>query len=155
MAAARRVAAYRAVRGEIPLDALLDGDQSRSYTVPRVVGTDLEFVTAGPHHELSPGAFGILEPVGGDVVPLAEHDVVLLPVVAFDDNGRRLGQGGGFYDRALESLIAAAPRPRPVLIGVAHEFQRVEQVHTDPWDIALDAVVTEASTVVAPAGMLA
>ena len=69
----------------------------------------------------------------------AQHDVVLVPLVAFDETGQRLGQGGGFYDRA----IAAAGASRPLLIGVAHAFQQVRSVPVEAWDMPLDAVVTE------------
>ena len=151
VATARRVAAYRAVRGEIPLDALLDGERRDMFTLPRVVGDDLEFVAWSEGQPFAPGAFGILEPVGGEVVALADHDAVLVPLTAFDESGHRLGQGGGFYDRALASL--PAEEARPVTVGVAYEFQQVAEVPQDPWDVPLDAVVTDAGTVVSDRGM--
>ena len=79
MVEARRVAAYRAVRGEIPLDGLLDGERRDTFTLPRVVGEDLEFVAWRDGWTFEPGAFGIPEPVGGEVVAFADHDVVLVP----------------------------------------------------------------------------
>ena len=85
------------------------------------------------------GSFGIDEPINGAPLPLSQHDVVLVPLVAFDETGQRLGQGGGFYDRA----IAAAGASRPLLIGVAHAFQQVRSVPVEAWDMPLDAVVTE------------
>ena len=137
---ARTVAGYRGIRGEIDIDAVLtllveDGVQ---VTVPRVEGDDMAFVPWRPDDETVAGAFGIAEPVGGERVPFAAHDVVLVPLVAFDAAGNRLGQGGGFYDRAIGSAD-----DRPVLIGVAHAFQQVESVPVEPWDQSLDAVVTE------------
>lgn len=171
MRTARLVAAYRAVRGEIPLEELMDGPPSAPvavrYTLPRVRGQDLEFALRRPGGRFEPGAFGIPEPVGGEVVVLADHDVVLVPLVAFDAEGRRVGNGKGFYDRALAGLAAglpdpdpgagargrseAADHPGPVLIGVAHSFQQVDEVPSHPWDVPLDAVVTEAGLVeVAP-----
>ncbi len=155
VAGARRVAAYRAVRGEIPLDALLDGERRNIFTLPRVVGADLEFVACTPALSLEPGSFGILEPVGGEVVPLAEHDAVLIPLTAFDGHCHRLGQGGGFYDRALASLPSGTGADRPASIGVAYAFQQVAQVPRDSWDVPLDAVVTDADVVIAEGGLLA
>ena len=104
------------VRGEIPLEDLMDGPPSDPvsvrYTLPRVRGQDLEFaLQQGDRFE--PGAFGIPEPVGGEVVALADHDVVLVPLVAFDSEGRRVGNGKGFYDRALAALAAGLPDPDP------------------------------------------
>ena len=165
MRAARLVAAYRAVRGEIPLEDLMEGPPpgpaSVSYTLPRVRGRDLEFAVCRPGRRFESGAFGIPEPVGGEVVALVDHDVVLVPVVAFDADGYRVGQGRGFYDRALAGRPAgrsdlgsgpgpgagvqpeSAGRSGPVLIGVAHSFQQVDEAPRHPWDAALDAVVTE------------
>ena len=192
MRAAGLVAAYRAVRGEIPLEDLMDDlsgpadspgdglggsangpgglaegpppnsgparveppeaplDRVR-YTLPRVRGRDLEFVVRRSGQPFEPGAFAIPEPVGGEVVALADHDVVLVPVVAFDADGYRVGQGQGFYDRALAALAAPRPGPGPVLIGVAHSFQHVGEAPRHPWDVPLDAVMTESGLVeVAP-----
>ena len=153
VAEARRVAAYRAVRGEVPLDALLDGDRREVFTLPRVVGEKLEFVAWRAGQSLVPGAFGILEPVGGEVVAVADHDAVLVPLTAFDGRGHRLGQGGGFYDRALASLRSGGST-RPAIIGVAHWFQQVDEVPVEPWDVPLDAVATDTGIFVADGGML-
>ncbi len=153
MAEARRVAAYRAVRGEIPLDGLLDGQRGEVFTLPRVAGDDLEFVAWRDGQSFEPGAFGIPEPVDGELVAFADHDVVLVPLTAFDGGCHRLGQGGGFYDRALASLPPDSARPATV--GVAYSFQRVARVPLDSWDMPLDAVVTETGVVVAEGGLLA
>ena len=155
VAEARRVAAYRAVRGEIPLDVLLEGERRPVFTLPRVVGDDLEFVAWCEGQPFAPGSFGIPEPVGGEVVPLAEHDAVLVPLTAFDARCQRVGQGGGFYDRAMASLPSGAGAHRPAAIGVAYSFQQVAEVPRDSWDVPLDAVVTEADIVVAEGGRLA
>lgn len=135
------IAGYRAIRGEVDIDAtlaLLD-DTGALVTVPRVVGEHMEFVAWRPDAPSAPGVFGIPEPVGADTVALNRHDVVLAPLVAFDHDGNRLGQGGGYYDRALAPL----GEDRPVVIGIAHSFQRVAEIPAEPWDIPLDAVVTE------------
>ena len=150
---AHRVAAYRAVRGEIPLDGLLDGERREVFTVPRVVGDDLEFVAWCENQPFAPGSFGIPEPVGGEVVAFADHDVVLVPLTAFDGSCHRLGQGGGFYDRSLASLSPGADRL--VTVGVAYSFQRVAEIPRDDWDMPLDGVVTDAGIVVAEGGLLA
>ncbi len=155
VAEAHRVAAYRAVRGEIPLDALLDGERGDVFTLPRVVGAELEFVACSQGQTFEPGSFGILEPVDGEVVALGDHDVVLVPVVAFDQRCHRLGQGGGFYDRALGSLPPGAEASRPAVIGVAHWFQRVDEVPCEPWDVPLDAVVTDRELLIPDRGLLA
>ena len=138
---AQVVGGYRAIRGEVDLDAALTRlhDGGAMVTVPRVSGDRLDFLPWSPTSETVAGSFGIDEPINGEPLPLSQHDVVLVPLVAFDETGQRLGQGGGFYDRA----IAAAGASRPLLIGVAHAFQQVRSVPVEAWDMPLDAVVTE------------
>jgi 5-formyltetrahydrofolate cyclo-ligase len=101
-----------------------------------------EYRTGDP---LYPNRFGIPEP---DIRRRKIHppwalDIVLLPLVAFDIHGNRLGMGGGYYDRTFSFLLNRRHWVRPPLIGVAHECQKVEQIHSRPWDIPLNAVITE------------
>lgn len=87
--------------------------------------------------------YGILEPAAGApfIAPLG-LDMLLMPLVAFDDSGARLGMGAGFYDRYLSRI---PHRMRPLLVGVAHEVQRSPRpLPTAPWDVPLDGVITEA-----------
>jgi len=146
------VAGYRAIRGEIDVDAVLSllAERGATVTLPRVDGDHLEFVPWDPEAESATGSFGIAEPVGGVPLPFAHHRVVLTPLVAFDRTGQRLGQGGGFYDRAM----AGAGDQRPVMIGVAHAFQEVGRVPSEPWDQPLDAVVTEEEVIEFRPGVL-
>lgn len=155
IAGARRVAAYRAVRGEIPLDGLLEGERREVFTLPRVVGDDLEFLAWCEGQSFVPGSFGIPEPVNGEIVAFDDHDAVLVPLTAFDGRCHRLGQGGGFYDRALASLPSGAGAARPAAIGVAYSFQQVARVPQNRWDVPLDAVATDAGIVIADGGLLA
>lgn len=139
------IAGYRSVRGEINIDKVMARliERGAAVTVPRVVGDDLEFVRWQPDATDRQGHFGIPEPVDGQVLDLARHDVVLAPLVAFDEHGQRLGQGKGFYDRCLAPL----GHERPVIVGIAYAFQQVEQVPTQGWDVGLDAVVTDSRVV--------
>ena len=70
-------------------------------------------------------------------------DLLFLPLVAFDTHGNRMGMGGGFYDRSLAFLQQKNGLKKPVLAGLAHEIQKVEQLLTQNWDIPLDFVITE------------
>jgi 5-formyltetrahydrofolate cyclo-ligase len=69
-------------------------------------------------------------------------DLVLMPLVVFDAEGGRLGMGGGFYDRTFEFLRKSQTK-KPLLIGLAYEFQRVDEIKNEEWDVPLDMVVTE------------
>ena len=87
--------------------------------------------------------FGIDEP---DCLPehwlTAQHmDLILLPLVAFDEQGNRMGMGGGFYDRSLAN-IRQQEKPTQ-LIGLAHEIQKTDQLDVQSWDIPLHAIATE------------
>lgn len=82
---------------------------------------------------------GIPIPAGDEtIVP----DVVLLPLVAFDAQGYRIGYGGGYFDRTLAALS-----PRPFSVGVGFELGRINSVHPQPHDIPLNALVTESASV--------
>jgi len=78
-----------------------------------------------------------------DARPTQALDLILLPLVAFDAAGNRLGMGGGFYDRTLAYLHQRRHWRRPRLIGAAHAFQRVDALPQAPWDVPLQGVATE------------
>ena len=143
--APRRVAGYLAIGGELDPDAALRACRERGVVtlLPVLTGDTLAFSPFDERTPMRPNRFGIDEPCVPDEEPLAPRsvDVVLVPLVGFDDNLDRLGMGGGFYDRSFAARRAgAAP---PWLIGVAHEAQRVDDVFPDWWDVPLDVIVTE------------
>jgi 5-formyltetrahydrofolate cyclo-ligase len=105
---------------------------------PRVRGCHLEFVEICGKEEFSKGVFGIPEPPGNKVLPLAEVDVLVVPGVAFDARGGRLGYGKGFYDRAL-----GRPGRRPILVGICYEIQLVTSLPKEAHDVVMDVLVTE------------
>jgi 5-formyltetrahydrofolate cyclo-ligase len=88
--------------------------------------------------------FGIIEPdpKRNSLMPAKQLDVVFMPLVAFDENGGRLGMGGGFYDRTFEFLKQNGFN-KPKLIGLAHELQKVKQLPIESWDVPLDGIITD------------
>lgn len=90
--------------------------------------------------------YGILEPC----LPVSEMagarslDVIMAPLVAFDEQGNRLGMGGGFYDRTFAFLNYRQHWRSPRLIGLAYDFQKVAPIKREPWDVPLQGVLTEA-----------
>jgi 5-formyltetrahydrofolate cyclo-ligase len=115
--------------------------------VPRITNERarrMEFVPWVAGLGLRRNRFGIDEPTKTPryVAPLRRLDVIFLPLVAFSDAGWRLGSGAGFYDRRLAIRRMSAWR-RPRLIGIAYDAQRVDAGHLRPWDVPLDAVITE------------
>ncbi|MGL5456317.1 MAG: 5-formyltetrahydrofolate cyclo-ligase [Citrobacter telavivensis] len=101
---------------------------------------NLLFLHYHPHSELVTNRLKIQEPKLDvrDVLPLSQLDVLVTPLVAFDEQGQRLGMGGGFYDRTLQNWQQYGLIP----VGYAHDCQRVEKLPVEEWDVPLPAVVT-------------
>ena len=143
---ARRVAIYAALPEEVPTRPLFEALTRVGTTClfPRVApGGQLCFSRVERWEDLHPrGNYGILEP--SEAAPVSQPgdgDVVVVPGVAFDACGNRLGRGKGYYDRAL----SGARDSQPLLIGAGYELQIVPSVPHDSRDWPMDAIVTEAS----------
>ncbi len=139
----RRVALYAATRGEVATDRIrhrcLAGGVHLFY--PRVMEDgELSFFRHRDGDGWEVGPFGIREPKAapGDGGVRGGFDLVVVPGLAFDPGGRRLGQGYGYYDRFLAALGGTA-----LTVGLAFSWQLVPEVPVDAWDVPVDAVVTE------------
>lgn len=146
----RRVACYLPNDGEIDTAPVIEHIRRLRKilylpVLSRLSHDRLWFAEAGPKTKLTPNRFGIPEPVveSRDLVRAQELDLILLPLVGFDDQGNRLGMGGGFYDRSLEFLRHRNHWRKPHLLGIAYDFQRVNGLAADPWDVPLQGVVTD------------
>ncbi|MCB1722769.1 MAG: 5-formyltetrahydrofolate cyclo-ligase [Gammaproteobacteria bacterium] len=147
---AQRVAGYVGSNGEIdpmPLLARVAGRNKRVYLPvlhPFREGR-LWFCEWRPGDHLHPNRFGIAEPTrrGAHMRPARALDLVIVPMLGFDEACNRLGMGGGYYDRTFAFRLRPQRTRRPLLLGVAYEFQRVERLDPQRWDVALDAIVTE------------
>jgi 5-formyltetrahydrofolate cyclo-ligase len=100
----------------------------------------MRFRQWSPGSEMQANRYGIPEPVGTLDVQLNEIDLALIPLVAWDTRGGRLGMGASFYDRVFQPL---ANEERPFRMGVGYQLQQVERVPLEPWDIGLHSVLTE------------
>lgn len=139
IADARLVALYVPMDEEAPalrLAAALE-TMGKSLCLPRVVDRlgGMQFHAWRKEDQLFPGIFGTShpEPGGGPVTP----DAIFTPLLAFDRAMNRLGQGGGYYDRAFARF------PDALRIGIGWSIQEQDMVPADPWDLPLDAVLTE------------
>ena len=104
----------------------------------------MEFRSYAFDTRLRRNRYGIAEPGRSAPRIAVRHlDLVLLPLVAVDPSGTRLGTGAGFYDRCLQHLRAGRRWRRPKLIGLGYEFQRVAGLAARTWDVPLDALLTE------------
>ncbi len=140
---AHRIAFYLAADGEIdPMPLLRRALALRKQVYLPVLrpGGRLQFGEFKPAARLCRNRFGVGEPLaGGRCRDLGQLDLVLLPLVAFDRAGGRLGLGGGFFDRSFARRRANKPR----LVGVAHYFQEVPELSLESWDVKMAAVATD------------
>ncbi|MDE6369732.1 MAG: 5-formyltetrahydrofolate cyclo-ligase, partial [Muribaculaceae bacterium] len=111
----------------------------KRFFLPRVNGVNLDIL---PYEEtrLELGSFHIEEPTGEDVVDVNDIELMVIPAVAFDRKGNRLGRGKGFYDRLLSSSKATK-------IGVGYEFQLFDSIPSEPHDVAMDMVITQKTVI--------
>ena len=140
VSAARAVLGFASFGTELPTDATMEAvlASGKRLLLPYVDGRRLCAAAVGSIDELAPGYRGIREPVVRTPLDPAAADVVLVPGVAFDRRGRRLGYGGGFYDGFLAEIPRKIPR-----IGLSFDLQVVEDVPIEDSDEAVDVVVTE------------
>ena len=145
----QRIAAYLAADGEVNAHPLIEtawamGKQVYLPVLRPFGDNRLWFARYEPDTPLVTNRYGIAEP---DInhrqrIEAFALDLVLAPLVGFDARGNRLGMGGGFYDRTLARLQNSAMK-RPLLIGLAHHCQEVEQLQAQSWDIPLDIIATD------------
>jgi 5-formyltetrahydrofolate cyclo-ligase len=137
---AKTIVAYYSLPDEVDTHGFIDQLLADGKTVylPKVISNEEMVLCRYTGAEsLSLGAFGIMEPVGRQIAADEVIDAVLVPGMAFDGDGNRLGRGKGYYDRFLKSLS----HPRPQLIGVCFDFQKVDMVPTESTDVRVDVVV--------------
>ena len=139
-AGAGSVALYRPIRNETATDDIFAAAVSQGKRVyfPRVDGEGLRFVAVSSLDQLVPGSFGVLEPPASLPVTGRAPDMVLVPGVAFDRRGHRLGYGRGFYDRYLSVCPDETCK-----IGFSFSFQLCDTIPDDDHDQLLDALVTD------------
>lgn len=143
------IAAYLPDRGEVQITQLFEQAWRRGKHIflpvlDPIQKHKMHFVEYRRGDPLTTNRFGMLEPILGyrNTIPSRLLSLVLCPLVAFDKQARRIGMGGGFYDRHF-AFKQQWPNAGPKLVGLAYEFQKVEHIETAPWDVPLDAVISE------------
>ena len=132
---AEKILMYHSLPDELSTRAFLKKwCMLKKFYLPRVNGVDLDIL---PYDEtrLELGSFHIEEPTGSETVDADEIELVVVPAVAYDRKGNRLGRGKGFYDRLLKSS-------RATKIGIAYDFQIVEEIPVEDHDVPVDLVIT-------------
>lgn len=132
---AERVMLYSALPDEVQTQAFLEKwHLCKTIILPTVVGDDIVPVEYGKDTAFAVGDFNILEPQNEPYV--GDFDLIVVPGVAFDRRGNRIGRGRGYYDRFLCQHLGVKR------IGICFDFQMVDEVPTEPLDIRMDEVLT-------------
>ena len=139
LTSAKSIAGYAPIRGELDPTAFLDRARARGALIALpVVDLESNAIILREHAgELAPGAFGISEPPA-DAPKVETVDVVLVPALAVDPRGHRIGWGKGFYDQLLPTLGTA------LRVALIYDFQLVSEVPEEPGDERVDLVITDA-----------
>jgi 5-formyltetrahydrofolate cyclo-ligase len=150
-----RVALYLPIPGEVDLRPAIESAWRRGSEVymPKIVNRRrgrMAFLPWTPDQPRRRNVYGIEEPtLDSGRLEARQLDTVVLPVVGFDRDGRRLGMGAGFYDRAMRRrLDQSRVWRRPRLVGVAFSCQELPSIPDSPWDVPLDLIVTESGVLV-------
>lgn len=146
------LAAFSSTQNEVDLTPLYDELLARGVDVcfPRVEGPgQMVFAQIANLSELTPGAYGILEP-SGPPLALGRIEAFLVPGIGFDRAGMRLGFGGGFYDRALAARRTFDERV-PLFVGIGYSCQVLDTfLPAEDWDVPMDSIVTESGVIRVP-----
>ncbi|WP_159565915.1 5-formyltetrahydrofolate cyclo-ligase [Budvicia diplopodorum] len=147
--AAQHISLFISFDGEINTQPIIEAlwQQQKSVYLPVLhpfSRGNLLFLRYTPQTAMKAHPFGLMEPKlnVNNVLPTAELDVIITPMVAFDAEGHRLGMGGGYYDRTLKHWQRNQTYP----IGIAHDCQQVERLPRQSWDIPLPEIITPSQT---------
>lgn len=144
------IACYLAVKDEFDSSPIIEiiWNAKKTCYIPILDQKDkdqnfLRFVRYQYGDPLHMNRYGILEPtnISHEINPI-ELDMVILPLIAFDTKGNRLGTGGGYYDRTF-AMLKDNPQQKPFMLGLGYASQQVESIPQDVWDVSLDGVLTE------------
>jgi len=138
---ADKILMYHSLPDELPTTSFLAKWGSiKHFFLPRVNGVNLDILPYD-RSRLELGAFHIEEPVGDDLADINEIELIVVPAVAYDRSGNRLGRGKGYYDRLLTTT-------RATKIGVGYDFQLLDSLPTEEHDVPMDMIFTQTEVIV-------
>ena len=144
LSAIKTLGSYFSTNNEVDLEALTEMRLKRNLltTFPRVEPNhSMSLIAPRDFQKLNKNKFEIFEPSDGDEINSIDHEIIIIPTVGVDQNGYRLGYGGGYYDRFLESVTQK--NKRPLLVGLIYDFQFIDDSFNELHDIKLDIVFSE------------
>ncbi|WP_455584582.1 5-formyltetrahydrofolate cyclo-ligase [Bacteroides sp.] len=128
---------YHSLKDEVQTHSFIEKwSQKKKIILPVVVGNELELRLYTGTQDLAVGAYGIAEPTGKVFTDYSSIDLAIIPGVAFDKSGHRLGRGKGYYDRLLPYIPATK-------FGICFPFQLLDEVPAEPFDICMNTIITK------------
>ena len=137
--ACRSLYAYLSFNQEVRTDPIIERAwaDGKRVAVPKVMGSEMVFIWIDSFAALGPGYYGIPEPIADGPIADDEQALILMPGLAFDPQGHRVGYGGGFYDRFLEG------EPDHPLVALCYDFQMYAHLEVESHDIPVDLVIVD------------
>ena len=144
------IGCYAANENEVDLStvvALADQSKKKMYfpVLHQLNNRFFSFYLADAKTPFSENTLGIFEPEisAKTKIETEKLDLILVPLVAFDAQCHRLGRGVGYYDRSLSFALHKSSQQKPILVGVAYEFQKISAITPESWDVLMDSIMTE------------
>ncbi|MDL2215081.1 5-formyltetrahydrofolate cyclo-ligase [Dysgonomonas sp. OttesenSCG-928-M03] len=133
----RKICIYNAMNDEVATRQFIDRwIHAKEFYLPVVKDNDIILRRLQEDTVFEKSKIGVFEPLGNDFTEYSKLDIIIVPGVAFDRKGNRLGRGKGYYDRFLNKVKATK-------IGICFDFQLLDQIPSDNWDIKMDMIVSE------------
>jgi len=121
-------------------DMIREASEKKVVIVPKITDSDIFPSRIRNFNDLEKGKYGILEPIENDMINSKDIEVIFVPGIVFDKKGHRIGYGKGYYDKFLKNLDAFK-------IGLCMDFQIIDKLPNDPWDVKMDMIISEKSII--------
>ena len=147
---ANNIGCYMSSNGEVDTWPIINEiwKRGKDLFLPKITtNAKMNFAKTTPNDKFLNNQYGIREPISNIITESKFLDLVIVPLVAFDHNGNRIGMGGGYYDREFNYLKKEDSPSKPVLIGIAFDCQKFKKIEQDSWDVRLSNVFTESGCI--------
>ena len=147
---ASNVGCYMSSYGEVDTWPIVNEiwKRGKNLFLPKIrTNSKMDFTKTTSNEKFLNNQYGIKEPISNNFTDSKFLDLVIVPLVAFDNEGNRIGMGGGYYDREFYYLKKEKKPSKPLLIGIAFDCQKLEKIEQDRWDVSLSNIFTESGCI--------
>jgi len=142
------IGCYLSMNEEVNTKFLIEAIQKsgKSLFLPKIQpGATINFIQTNKDTKYSSNQYGIKEPLSNEDYDIKKIDLIIVPLVAFDSKGNRIGMGGGYYDKKFQYLTQNDKKP--LLIGIAFDCQQFKKIQSDKWDVSLKHIFIESGCI--------